>query len=248
MYKVIVIEDEKYVRTGIIHGTNWGSVDCKVIGEGKDGSEGVRLAGLLHPDLIITDIRMPGMDGLAMMEEIRKIDSKVKVIFLTAYSDFSYAQTAIRLGAADYLLKPFEDGELESAIRRIFGQKKDLDEKLDSLVPLRIAPSDSQPLPRLIQAAISFIEAHYSEESLSVSEIAKAVNVSEGHLSRLFKKSTGLSIGSYITHYRIRAAARLLRDPGNKVYEVAQMVGYSDVSYFSSLFRKLTGTLPSEFS
>ena len=72
-----------------------------------------------RPDLIVTDIRMPKLDGIEMLRRLREEGNRAHVVFLTAYSDFSYAQSALKLGAADYLLKPFHDGELEETIARI---------------------------------------------------------------------------------------------------------------------------------
>ncbi|MGI5976315.1 MAG: helix-turn-helix transcriptional regulator [Candidatus Limivicinus sp.] len=77
--------------------------------------------------------------------------------------------------------------------------------------------------------------------------LQRALGVSEGHLSHVFKKETSYTIIGYLTHYRIHTAMKLLKDPGRKVYEVAEEVGYNDVTYFSSTFKKLSGMSPSEY-
>ena len=110
MLKVVVIEDEELVRRGIVMAVDWASVDCKVVGEASNGEAGLEEIRRLRPDIVVTDIRMPRM---------REEGGGVSVILLTAYSDFSYAQAALKLGAVDYLLKPFHDGELEAAVQRI---------------------------------------------------------------------------------------------------------------------------------
>lgn len=252
MIRVIIVDDEKFVRLGITEGTDWEKVGCVVIGEAKDGEEGLELARKEHPDLIVSDIRMPRMDGIDMIRTLREENLDVKVVFLTAYNDFKYAQQAIRLGASDYLLKPFRDGELENVIRRVLGQDllhkgntggndEDADEQL---LPLKKKTAD---MNRYVQAALDYIEDHYREDGISITVIASAILVSEGHLSRLFKKDTGISINTYITYYRMRTAMRLLRNIRYKVYEVSEMVGYHDMGYFSNSFKKLTGMTPSEF-
>lgn len=119
MLKVVVIEDEELVRRGIVMAVDWASVDCKVVGEASNGEAGLEEIRRLRPDIVVTDIRMPRMDGLEMLRRLREEGCGVSVILLTAYSDFSYAQAALKLGAVDYLLKPFHDGELEAAVQRI---------------------------------------------------------------------------------------------------------------------------------
>ena len=119
MYKVVVVEDEKRVRQGIIMGTDWTKINCIVMGEAANGEEGVEIIRKCRPDIVVTDIRMPKMMGIEMIERIQEYGLEPYVIFLTAYDDFTYAQQAIKLGVADYLLKPFKDGELESTIVKI---------------------------------------------------------------------------------------------------------------------------------
>ncbi len=249
MTSVIVVDDEKYVREGIVQGTDWKSVGCEVIGQAKNGEEALALARTRRPDLIITDIRMPKMDGIELVKTLREEKIDVKVIFLTAYSDFSYAQQAIRLQASDYLLKPFEDGQLEAAVKKILGDeilhsKPNASSEEAALLSLKEAGPE---MNRYVQRAIAYIEEHYSEDAISVTKIAASMGVSEGHLSRLFKKDTGQSINNYITCFRIRTAMHLLRDVRYKVYEVCEMVGYHDIAYFSGTFKKLTGMNPSDY-
>lgn len=248
MTRVLVIDDEKLVRRGIIEGTNWEKLGCCVVGEAKDGEEGVRLTETLHPDLLISDIRMGKMDGISMLEKIREKNIEVKVIFLTAYSDFSYARSALRLQAADYLLKPYGDGALEKAIRRLLGRdilEGGTDFEAEHL-PFSLKKKTSD-MNRYVQAAISYVEQHYRDRQIGISDIAAKLEVSEGHLSRLFKKDTDMSINTYVTHYRIRTAMRLLKDVRYRVYEAANLVGYQDIGYFSNLFKKLVGMTPSEY-
>ncbi|MCR5768653.1 MAG: response regulator [Lachnospiraceae bacterium] len=247
MIRVMVADDENLVRKGIINGTDWQLIGCEVVAEAANGEEGLAKALEFKPDLIVSDIRMPKMDGLEMVEKILEKLPKIKVVFLTAYGDFSYAQQAIRLGACDYILKPFEDGELEAAIQRLIQQNLLSSHKsvrAEDLIPLK-GCNDIEN--KYIQGAIEYIEKHYSEPGISIGEIADALALSEGYLSRLFKSETDYSINTYITRYRIRAAANLLNDVQNKVYEVAELVGYQDITYFSTTFKKLTGVAPSQY-
>lgn len=238
MLKVLVVEDEELIRQGIVLGTDWEQLNCTVVGQAANGLEGLEQTRALKPDLIITDIKMPKMDGIEMVRALREAGCHVKVIILTAYDSFPYAQSALRLGAVDYLLKPFHDGELEQAVLRLSGGG-------DSRDPMSGFPKSFQS--RYVQEAAKYIESHYPQPDISVGVIAAALAVSEGHLSHLFKKETGDTILGYLTRYRIHKAMGLLKDCRMKVYEVADQVGYRDIAYFSATFKKLVGVSPSEY-
>ncbi len=112
MLKVLIIDDEPIIREGIKSIINWEKYGFSVCGEAVNGQDGLQKILDLDPDLAIVDIKMPVMDGLKMVEELRKQENYCKIIFLTAYSDFKYAQKAVELGIESYVLKPIEQNEL----------------------------------------------------------------------------------------------------------------------------------------
>lgn len=248
MTRVLIVDDEKYVRMGIKSETDWALIGCEVVGEAANGIEGLEAAETLRPDLVISDIRMPKMDGIEMAEKIIERCPGTKVIFLTAYNEFEYARQAIRIGVSDYLLKPFQDGELEGSIQRLLhlhpnapASNAELEEQL---IPLKTKEEVSN---RYVQTAIEYIENNYVDSGFSITKLAESMSVSEGHISRLFKSETDQSINNYLTRYRIKKAMDYLKDVQVKVYEVAEKVGYSDIAYFSNTFKKLVGKTPSDY-
>lgn len=249
MLKVLVIDDEMFVRKGIVMETDWAALGCEVVAEAANGEEGLEAAHKYDPDLIISDIRMPKLDGIGMLRALREEGSKVQVIFLTAYSEFEYAREALKLVAFDYLLKPFEDGELESAVLKVRERLMEQEEKNksqeDKILPLNQGKGGAKS--GYIQEALAYIAEHYGDGDISVGTIAESLGLSEGHLSHLFKKETDYTVMSYITRYRMRAAMKLLENCRYKVYEVAELVGYKDITYFSSTFKKIVGVSPSEY-
>lgn len=239
MHKVVIVEDEELVRRGIVTAVNWASVDCEVVGEAGSGSEGVEVIRSSHPDIVVTDIRMRGMDGLEMIRKLREEGCEARFILLTAYSDFSYAQTAVKLGAADYLLKPFHDGELEAAVARIIEKSR-----VKAQSPLSDMANSKN---RYVAEAAQFMASHLNDPDMSVGAVARQLGLSEGHLSHTFKKETGMTVSSYLTACRMEKAKELLSDCRIKVYEVAERVGYRDIAHFSSSFKKSVGVSPSEY-
>ncbi len=248
MIKVMIVDDEKYVRMGIKNDTDWALIGCEVVAEASNGEMALEMAGEFRPDLVISDIKMPKMDGIELAGKLLEKYPDTKVIFLTAYNEFEYARQAVRLGVSDYLLKPFQDGELEGAIQRLLHLHPNAPavqtELENELIPLKRKEEIEN---RYVQTAIEYIEKNYSDKDFSIGKLSEAMSVSEGHISRLFKAETEISINNYLTRYRIRKAMDYLKDVQSKVYEVAEKVGYQDIAYFSNTFKKLVGTSPSEY-
>lgn len=253
IYKVVIVEDEKRVRQGIVMGTDWSKINCAVMGEASNGEEGIEIIRKCRPDIVITDIRMPKMTGLEMIQAIQEYDLSPCVIFLTAYDDFAYAQQALKLGAVDYLLKPFKDGQLEEAVLGVIAKKQkeeqrreqensELRDELRGDLHL-----DKGNKSKYIMDAIAYIGQNYANPNISVGDVAESLGISEGHLSFLFRKETDSTLMAYVTKCRMRAAMNLLKNYRCKVYEAAEQAGYRDITYFSKTFKKYVGVSPSEY-
>ncbi|MDT8717267.1 response regulator [Clostridium sp. 19966] len=120
MLKVIIVDDEPFVREGMKSVISWGKYDVKLCGEAEDGEEALKLIKEINPDIVITDIRMPEMSGLELIEKAKKeLGSKAEFIILSGYTDFKYAQKAIKSNVFNYLLKPIDEDELVKVILEI---------------------------------------------------------------------------------------------------------------------------------
>ena len=158
MLKVLIVEDEEMIRKGIVLTVDWAALDCMVVGEAANGVQGLEAARRLEPSLIITDLKMPQMDGIEMLKALRAQGCTAYVIILTAYDNFSYVQSALRLGAVDYLLKPFHDGDLENAITRVQQRMKP---EAAETAPLGIVRKGDKS--KYVQEAMDYISAHYND-------------------------------------------------------------------------------------
>ncbi|TFE23328.1 response regulator [Cohnella luojiensis] len=116
MYRVLIVDDEPIIRSGLTHFIDWKQHGCEIVGQAGDGLMAKEQVALLHPDIVITDIRMSGLDGLELTEFLYVHYPYVKIIMLTGYADFSYAQSAIRFGVVDFLLKPTTNEQVIQAI------------------------------------------------------------------------------------------------------------------------------------
>ncbi|MFR5854487.1 MAG: response regulator [Lachnospiraceae bacterium] len=139
MYRVVLVDDEQIILQGLQRAFPWAEYDCEVAGVAMDGQEGLKLIREVKPDLLLTDICMPNMDGLTMIAALKSAFPAMQVAVLTAYRDFDYAQKALNLGVCRYLLKPSNMEQLREAISTM---KARLDE-----APLRLPLWSQRPNP-----------------------------------------------------------------------------------------------------
>jgi len=409
--RVIIVDDEPLVREGLFHMLRWDKLGCEVVGQAENGIEAVKMVKAVSPDIVITDIMMPGINGLELTEFIMRNNNGTQVIILTGYNEFSFAQEAVKVGAADFVLKPTKVDELEKVIiskreivhrqRREKRMKQELEdklfigkphllnkffndllqadlEKLDQIIknmeffgfkiisysivkvkPERYRKQNEKPYEaeiikyfssleeifekessanglkcarlkdhqsliyiiysdcdmdlsdferslvkilesvikkiktdpyiacigksqtsnnlrhihenlfesskslcnisyigdrlisvpkkeRIIPLVLDYIEKHYNEQ-LFLKDVADALFVSQGHLSRQISKNTSMTFTDILTGFRIEKAKQLLKEPTCRVCEVAQNVGFTDSRHFSQVFRKTVGLTPSDY-
>ena len=123
MYKLMFVDDEKLILDGLKYILDWNSMDLEIVHEAKNGRDALDKFKEEPVDIVITDINMPIMSGLTLINEIKKINKDVSFIVLSGYDEFSYAQKAISLGVENYILKPIDDMELEETIKKICKKK-----------------------------------------------------------------------------------------------------------------------------
>ncbi len=257
MIRCIIAEDEQILRRGLVLATDWKALGCEIIGEARDGGEALELIRHLKPDLVITDIRMPALDGLTLIQEASSICDP-EFIIMSGYDDFAYAKRAIHLGVTDYLCKPIDEDEFHLAIvnagKKILRKKEHsaLNPKVDivnnsNLMLFKEYLSDHDtPKDKYISNAVSFIEKNYQKD-ITVGDVCKNLLISESYLTKLFRECTGYSFVDYLTNCRMKKACELLKDENMKIYAVAEQVGYKDQRYFSVLFKKFVGLTPRQF-
>lgn len=120
MMKLVIVEDEDIIREGLISYIDWEKLGFEVAGSALNGKEGLELIREKQPDVILTDIRMPVMDGLQMLEALRSENNDTSAVILSGYEDFEYARSAMKLGVSEYILKPLNIRKLEDAMLRIY--------------------------------------------------------------------------------------------------------------------------------
>lgn len=257
MYKLIIVEDEEIIRKGLVHTIDWLSMGFTVIAEGEDGEDGLRLINEYKPDIVITDIRMPKMDGLEMLSLAKKLNGFESII-LTSYGEFEYAKKAISMGVSDYILKPIDEEELFKLISQI---RKKIDE-IKFYERMKMCTSnkeeidftnlkiyiDSKDINTYVKYAINKIKDGYNEK-LSIESLAEELGISPSYLSRKFKNETTYTFLDMLNKYRVQKAVEIMIKEKDRfrVYEIAEMVGFGDYKHFCVVFKKYTNLAPKDF-
>ena len=244
MYRVILVDDERLILRGLSTVVPWAELGCEVAGTAHDGLGGLALIRDLRPDIVLTDIRMPNMDGLTMLAAIHSEFPEIQMSVLTAYRDFEYARQAITLGVCRYLLKPSDLEELKDAVRQMVYRLETMPRPRDESAEDESAKEAGN---HLVKAALAYMREHCGEQHLSLGDVADHVYVSQWHLSKLLNRETDQSFFDLLGGMRIAKAKKLLADPALRIHEIAEIAGFSDVAHFSRSFKKLTGLTPGEY-
>jgi two-component system response regulator YesN len=331
MLKVLIAEDEPWIRAAIVEMVEGIGHDIKVVGDATNGEEAWHMIQQLWPTVLITDIMMPEMDGLELVRNISEHKIPMAVIIISGYENFQYAQRAISYGVNKYLLKPVNREQLRDALFEAMGKLTEIEKMNHYLIKiqtyfdtindtdpaagmkslyklvddirslkhvnygaylslLRIVESkisalltsietehtamsnfngvadqeirkhlgtlaeswflhperNKKEFKQIIKYACEFIHAHYRDD-LTLTQMAEYTNLSISHFSSLFKRYTGESLITYINQVRVEKAKELLRNSNDKMYLIAEELGFSSQPYFIRVFRNTTGMSPNEY-
>lgn len=267
--RAIVVDDEEIVREGLKKHFDWEKHSVRVLGYFEDGEGAWNFLMEHETDLLITDVRMARMDGIALAKKAVERYPDIGILFISGYADVRYLKDALKVDAVDYILKSIDLEELAAAVKRAalrLEKKRERNAELQSmrqeLDALRDSAKEStnadnlqresakKRLPAHDSAAIGrvtkWVEEHYMEQ-LSVQSLADMANLTPAYLCVLFKQKTGMTVNEYITKVRMEQAKELLSGTQKHLYEICYSVGYLSPAYFSRLFRKYTGYTPREW-
>lgn len=246
-YKVLVVDDDEevcsFVRTEL-------EPIYKVVTAGN-GKEAMQLVLSEQPDLVVSDVVMPEMDGYALVKILKTNDatSHIPIILLSSKSELSDRLQGLESGVDAYLAKPFVMQELESLIYTTLTNRMKLRGKL-----LGLTESDEVKLPEiksndsaLMERVMRSIQENIANPDFSVESLAEAVGLSRVQLHRKLKELTGLPASDLIRNVRMKHAATLLKENKVNIAQVAYAVGYTNQTYFSTCFRKYWGVSPTDY-
>lgn len=234
MKKILICDDEVIILQGIrriLEGL-YSNLEIKTANNGMDG---YKLIAVWEPDVVITDIRMSVMDGLAMMERAAAEGISPRCIIISAYRDFEYARTAMRCGVQDYIIKPVNRFELADCVHKLLGPE----EASASTGSCEKSSEDNV----IIARAVQYIENNFYR-NINLEEVSQTVDMNTAYFSTMFKKHTGKKYIDYLTDLRMEKARNLITNTNLKIVNIAQMVGYNSTKHFARIYKEKYGVTP----
>ncbi len=235
MHTVLIVDDEPSIRTGLLK-YHWEVLGFRAVAALENGSQALEYVLSHTVDVVLCDIRMPGMDGLAFAKQIWERKLGVLIVFLTGFKDMEYIRLAMHYGCRDYLLKPTRFKQMEEVFTLL---KNELDHKQQELGVL-LAGDDA-----VIRTTKTYILTHL--DSVSLESVSAYLQLSPSYVSKLFKDRTGMQFSEYCQKERMNLAKRLLSDSRNQIQDIAFQTGYSNAANFARAFKAQFGYAPSEY-
>lgn len=241
-YHILIADDEERIVTSM----------SQIIGDAfgeqveiRTASNGLNCIGIMKEwktDFLITDIRMPGLNGIELVKKLRETDKEVDILVISAYEDFEYARKLIPYGVIDYLVKPISVNKILNMVQQVM-EKEYAGVQKKEIIPEK---QDQFRTRALIREAEEYIRRElYSP--LSLADVAEALHVNKSYLSNTFKNEKGENISNFINDVKIKEAKRLLLETEESVSEISEKLGYNTPKYFIEKFSKSTGMTPARF-
>lgn len=251
---LLIADDEQFIRRGLLS-LPWDTIGITQVHYADTGKEAQEILLGQQVDIAILDIRMPGVSGLELAETIQEHGLDTRVVLLTGFSEFSYAQRAIHAGVSEYLLKPFGPKEVLAVVSKLVHevtQRRDQqrilasagygEEILDASSQVSTYFSD---IKGVVSDILMDIANGYAGQ-VSIAELADQYHFTENYLSKKIRQETGYSFTDILLALRLMSAARHLAD-GDKVADAATASGFNDQHYFAQVFRRVFKVSPSDW-
>jgi two-component system response regulator YesN len=250
---IVIADDESIIRQGMVKLLNWEKMGFNIIGLASDGEQALSMIEEKPVDILITDIKMPFLEGLELIREVKNIKPELICLILTGYDEFIYAKKSLELGAYAYILKPVEPLELTRLLYKAkekIKNRTDQEKYIQNLEAQLRNNENSSPKDKsnetIIQKITKYIDKNFCDPNISLYEVSKRAGYEPTYFSKLFKWEKGINFVNYLIDHRMQKAQELLRRKISPK-DVCEMVGYENYSHFSTLFKKKVGKSPKQF-
>lgn len=256
MLQLLIADDHEWTREGLRKTVNWSEFGIEVCAVCENGTQAFVTLQQKHVDIVLTDIRMPGMDGIALAEVVHHDYPNIALVLMSAYQEFDYAYKAVNLGVCAYLLKPAAPEDIRkvfrSVVRRLTPQTEDAtnmaekasqEENAGEVIGKNNMRGQQK---QIVQEARNYIERHLSVKSLSLRQVADDLHTNYFYLSKCFKEDENCGFNEYLSDMRLNMAKSLLSSTNFHIYEICGQIGLEQKNFYL-LFHKKFGMSPNEF-
>ena len=240
MLQLLIVDDSKWTREGLAQVIDWTSLNIEIAGTCSNAVKAREILTSKHIDILITDIKMAGMDGLELAEYVHATYPHIKIILISAYREFDYAYKAVQLGVSGYILKPIDSQDVLKIIQSILANHPQSNTE-QTITDISVSSGE-----KIVVSAKKYIDQHIYDPDMSLEDIATALHINYYYLCKCFKKGEGISFTKYVTNKRLQIASELLSDTNLHIYEICERIGMNP-NNFHGLFRKKFNMTPQEY-
>jgi YesN/AraC family two-component response regulator len=236
MFRLIIVDDEERILDGIVELFPWNNIGFDVVGRFTNARNALSFIEKNTVDVVMTDVSMPDMDGIALARELKRFPDIV-VVFFSSYQDYEYMRAAIQNDITDYLLKPIGYEELVGCFEKIrlrLNEKHVVDEE-----------EHKNYYDEILSRVDEYISKNYRRASLAGA--AEIVGLSPNYLSKIYKDKSGMGFLEKLNKIRMEKSCELLLDPNYKNYEIAYYVGYDNPKNFTRAFKAYFNVNPRDY-
>lgn len=240
MCNVLIATPNPELKECLIEVLNKFFANVFILPHANSGCDAYGIAEMTQPEIFILDLDLAKQNAFYYQEKIVELHPNMRTILIDHEENCKNAQRGIRMGAIDYLVQPLDEKEVLSSIHRAIIS-------LNQVSLLNHRHEAAEPTQNeMILPMLQYIHKNFQSE-LNLDILSDFMHLNKNYLSQLFKKEVGLSFVAYLNKYRVEQAKLLLRTTNEALAEIAVQVGYSDPTYFSRIFKKLTNLSPNQY-
>ena len=237
MYRAYVVDDEPLILESFVNTPVFAESGYLVVGSSTDPFQASKEIRKAMPDVVFTDLKMPGWSGLELMNDLIVSGVDCEFVIVSAYGEFEESRSFFKMKGFDYIIKPVSGHDLQDLLYRLSGKLAGKKETHDMV--------DGTPSPELNMILADLRENFAARQTLEA--LSTKYKINQNYICHLFTRHLGTTFVSYMTMLRMNEAARLLKGTQKSVKEIAGLCGYHDYFYFCRVFRDYYRCAPTVF-
>ena len=239
MYSVYIVDDETPIVQKLVNSIPWLEHGFEVVGFNTNAHNAITEIIAKNPDVVFSDLRMPGCDGLELIERLKENGVSSEFIMLSAYDEYKAVRSFFLTGGVDYLLKPLDQDNAAIVLEKL---SRKLASKHHQTPTVQFAPSQSKGFDDLIE----YVTANFNKKH-TLQDLSSRFNMNQTYICNLFSKHYESTLTMFVTNLRMREASRVILENEVPLKEIAIHCGYSDYHQFAKVFKLHFGKSPSQF-
>lgn len=249
MYKILLVEDDSALRYVYSKMQIWQKYGFDISVQVSNGKDALQVLSEQNFDMMMTDIKMPFMDGLLLLEKMKERDIEILSILTSCYDEFEYACQGIRLGVFDFIVKPINEQKLSKVLERaaLYLMKTKENHEMKQLI-WQVAEQKGIKVEAssFVKRICSYLINHVDDKT-TMEEVAMEMKLSKDYFGKHFKQETGITFSSFYNSVKMEYAKQLIDKEEYKTYEISNILGYSDPDYFTKIFKQMTNMTPTQY-